>query len=74
MTNLFSGCLIYCIKEDDMVAVMFPDIISHESTFEKIISMKVLEWLVSLVGRKIYGMIEFESRASRISLVGCSSF
>ena len=56
-----------------MVAVMFPDIISYESTFEKIISMKILEWLVSLVDRKIYGMIEFESRESRISLVGCSS-
>ena len=28
----------------DMVAVMFPDIASHESTFEKILSMRVSEW------------------------------
>ena len=49
----------------DMDAVMFPDIASHESTFEKIFSVGVLEWLVSLVGCKIYGMIEFEDRGSR---------
>ena len=54
----------------DMVAVMFPDIASHESTFEKILSMKVLELLISLVGCKIYGMIEFETREPRNSLVG----
>ena len=53
-----------------MVAVMFPDIASHKSTFEKILSMRILEWLVSLVGCKIYRMIEFEARQSRNSLVG----
>ena len=56
-----------------MVAVMFPDIVSNESTFEKIFSMRVLEWVVSLVGCKIYGMIEFKARASRNSLVGWCS-
>ena len=56
----------------DMVAVMFPDIASHESKFEKI-SLGVLEWIVSLVGCKIYGMIEFEARESRNSLVGLCS-
>ena len=56
-----------------MVAVMFLDIVSHESTFEKILSMRVLEWVVSLVGCKIYGMIEFEARESRNSLVGLCS-
>ena len=44
----------------DMVAVMFPDIASHQSTFKKILSMSVLEWLVSPVGCKIYGMIQFD--------------
>ena len=44
----------------DMVAVMLPDIILYESTFEKILSMKVLERLVSLVDCKVYGMIEFK--------------
>ena len=61
------------IRYGDMVAVMFPDIASHESTFEKILSIKVLEWLVSLAGCKIYGMIEFESREFRNSLVGWCS-
>ena len=40
-----------------MVAVMFSDIASHKSTFKKILSMRVLAWLESLVGCKIYGMI-----------------
>ena len=53
----------------DMAAVMFPDIASHESTFEKILSVRVLKWLVSLVSCKIYGMIESEARESRNSLV-----
>ena len=41
----------------DMVAVMSPDIASHKSALQKILSMRVLEWLVSLVGSKIYEMI-----------------
>ena len=56
-----------------MVAVIFPDIASYESTFEKILSMRVLELLVSLVCSKIYGMIELEARESRKSLVGWCS-
>ena len=39
-------------------------------TFEKTLSMRVLEWLVSLVGSKTYGMIEFEATEPRNSLVG----
>ena len=87
MTSLFPGCLIYCKKEfgstlganknwggwSNMVAVMFPDIASHKSTFEKILLMRVLEWPISLVSCKIYGMIEFEARESRNSLVGWCS-
>ena len=56
-----------------MVAVMFPDIASHQSTVQKLLSMKVLEWLVRLDGCKIYGMIGFEARESRNSLVGWCS-
>ena len=33
------------------------DTASHESKFEEILSMRVLEWLVSLVGCKIFGII-----------------
>ena len=58
-----------------MVAVMFPDIVSNESTFENILLMRVLEWLVSLLGCKKYGMIEFEARESRNLLMGwCSLY
>ena len=49
----------------DMVAVMFPDTASHESSLEKILSVRVLEWLVRLVGCKIYRLTEFETRESR---------
>ena len=53
-----------------MVAVRFPDIISLESILEKMLSMRVFEWLVSLVGCRIYGIIELEANESRKSLVG----
>ena len=32
--------------------------------------MRVLEWLVGLVGCKIYGINEFEARESKNSLLG----
>ena len=57
----------------DMVAVMFPNTASLESTFEKILPMKVLEWLVRLLGCKVFGMIQFKARESRYSLVDWSS-
>ena len=57
----------------DIVAVMFPDIASNETTLEKILSMRVLEWLVIHVGCRIYGIIEFEAIESRNSLVGWCS-
>ena len=53
-----------------IVAVRFPDIISLESILEKMLSMRVFEWLVSLVGCRIYGIIELEANESRKSLVG----
>ena len=48
---------------------MFPDFVSHEGTFEKILSMRVLERLVSLVGCKVYELIEFEANEFGDSLV-----
>ena len=40
-------------KWSEIVAVRFADIISLESIFEKMLSKRVFEWLVSLVGCKI---------------------
>ena len=39
-----------------MVEVMFPDIASHESTFKKILRMRVFELLVRIVCWKMYGI------------------
>ena len=39
----------------DMVAVMLPDILC-EIKFGNILSMRVFEWLVILVGCKMYGV------------------
>ena len=52
-----------------MVAKL-PDIMSESITFENIyISIRVLEWLVTLVGCKINGKNEFKARESKNSLV-----
>ena len=45
-----------------MVAVKLPDIMSGSITFENILSIRVLEWRVILVGCKIKGMNELEAR------------
>ena len=42
----------------EMVAVKFSDIMSGSITFENILFMKVLEWLLILVGCKIKGINE----------------
>ena len=47
-----------------MVAVKLPDIMSVSITFENIVSIGVLEWLVLLVGCKIKGINELEARES----------
>ena len=44
-----------------MVAVKLPDIMSRSITFENILSIRVLEWLVILVGCKIKGINELEN-------------
>ena len=41
-----------------MVVVKLPDIMSGSITFENILSIRVLEWLVILVGCKIKGIKE----------------
>ena len=45
-----------------MVAVKLPDTMSGSKTFENILSIRVLECLVILVGCKIKGMNELEAR------------
>ena len=56
-----------------MVAVKFTDIMSGSIMFENILSIKVLEWLVVLVGCKIKGKNELDARKSKNSLVGLCS-
>ena len=50
-----------------MVAVKLPDIMSGSITFENILSIRVLEWLVILVGCKIKGISELEARANNFN-------
>ena len=52
-----------------MVAVKLQDIMSGSITFENILFIRVLEWLVVLVGCKIKGINEFEARESKNSFV-----
>ena len=52
-----------------MVAVKLPDIMSGSITFENILSIRVLEWLVILVGCRIKGINVVGARESKNSLV-----
>ena len=52
-----------------MVTVKLPDIMSGSITFENILSIGVLEWLVILVGYKIKGINKLEARESKNSFV-----
>ena len=54
----------------DIMAVMLAEITSWEIVLENILSIRVLEWLGSLVGCKMYGVNEFEAIESKNSLVG----
>ena len=49
------------------MAVKLPDIMSRSITFENILAIRVLEWLVILVGYKIKGINESEARESKNS-------
>ena len=53
----------------EIVAVKLPDIMSGSITFKNILSIRVLEWLVILVGCKIKGINELEARESKNSFV-----
>ena len=52
-----------------MVAVKLPYIMSGSITFENILSIRLLEWLVILVGCKVKGIKELEARESKNSFV-----
>ena len=52
-----------------MVTVKLPDIMSGLITYENILSIRVLKWLLILVGCKIKGISELEARESKNSLV-----
>ena len=51
-----------------MVAVKLPDIMSGSITFENILSIRVLEWLVILVDCKIKYINELEEGDLKIHL------
>ena len=48
-----------------MVVIKLPDIMSGSRTFENILSIRVLEWPVILVGYKTKGINELEERESK---------
>ena len=48
-----------------MVAVKLPDIMCGSITFENMLSIRVLEWIVILVGCKTKGINEVEARESK---------
>ena len=52
-----------------MVAVKLPDIISESTMFENILSIRVLEWLVVLLGCKIKGINDLDASESKNSSV-----
>ena len=51
-----------------MEAVKLPDIMSGSITFENILSIRILEWLVILFGCKIKGINELEAKEPKIHL------
>ena len=70
-----SGAIKNWGKWSEIVAVRFPAITSFEIKLEKILSIKVLELLLILVGSKIYGKNIFDDKESKNSLVGlCFSY
>ena len=56
-----------------MGAVKSPDIITGSMTFEHILSITVLKWQVILVGCKIKGLNDLETRESKNSLASLDS-
>ena len=52
-----------------MVAVKLSDILPGSILFENILSVRVLVWLVILIGYKIKGINELDASASKNALV-----
>ena len=52
-----------------MVVVKLLDFMSGSITFENILSIRVLEWLVILVGCKIIGINKLEARECKNSFI-----
>ena len=50
-----------------MVEIKLPNIMPKSITFENILSLRVLEWLVILVSCRIKGINELEARESKNS-------
>ena len=61
-------------KWSEMIPVKLPDIMPGSIMFENILSIRVLEWLVILVGCKIKGINELDASEFKNSLVGLCSF
>ena len=58
-------------KWSDIFVVVLPDIISGEIKFENILSMKVFQWLATLVGCEIRGIKELQAcELNKTSFVG----
>ena len=68
MPNIF-GIIANWGRWSEIVAVRLPDIMSGSITFENIVSIRVLEWLVILVGCKTKGISEVKARESKNSFV-----
>ena len=56
MPNIF-GIIANWGRWSEMLAVKLPVIMSGSITFENVLSIRVLEWLVILVGFKIKGKL-----------------
>ena len=64
MPNIF-GIIANWGRWLEMVAVKLPDIMSGSLTFENMLSIRVLKWLVILVSCKIKSKNELEARRSK---------
>ena len=51
------------------MAIKLPNIMSESKAFENILSIRVLEWLVILIGCKIKGINELEARECKNSFI-----
>ena len=64
-----SGIIANWDKWSEIVAAKLPVITSGSIILENILSIRVLDWLVILVGCKIKGINELEARESKNLLV-----